>query len=137
MNKTLKIEREFTKAIKLYPNSAELYNDYAMFLYRYKNDYNEATNLLKKAIRLAPENKIYKFNYNKIIRQTEVKIGSYYNLLILAIVAIMVWLSTNGYNNFLNMFSLFAIAQIIINYKKNTINSVLSDILIIYPPKFR
>lgn len=121
MNKTLKFEREFTKAIKLYPNSAELYNDYAMFLYRYKNDYNEATNLLKKAIRLAPENKIYKFNYNKIIRQTEVKIGSYYNLLILAIVAIMVWLSTNGYNNFLNMFSLFAIAQIIINYKKNTI----------------
>lgn len=121
MNKTLKIEKEFTKAIKLYPNSAELYNDYAMFLYRYKNDYNEATNLLKKAIRLAPENKIYKFNYNKIIRQTEVKIGSYYNLLILAIVAIMVWLSTNGYNNFLNMFSLFAIAQIIINYKKNTI----------------
>ena len=121
MNKTLKIEREFTKAIKLYPNSAELYNDYAMFLYRYKNDYNKATNLLKKAIRLAPENKIYKFNYNKIIRQTEVKIGSYYNLLILAIVAIMVWLSTNGYNNFLNMFSLFAIAQIIINYRKNTI----------------
>ena len=76
-----------------------------MFLYRYKNDYNEATNLLKKAIRLAPENKIYKFNYNKIIRQTEIKIGNYDNLLILAIVAIMVWLSTNGYNNFLNMFS--------------------------------
>lgn len=121
MNKTLKIEKEFTKAIKLYPNSAELYNDYAMFLYRYKNDYNEATNLLKKAIRLAPENKIYKFNYNKIIRQTEIKIGNYYNLLILAIVAIMVWLSTNGYNNFLNIFSLFAIAQIIINYRKNTI----------------
>lgn len=121
MNKTLKIEKEFTKAIKLYPNSAELYNDYAMFLYRYKNDYNEATNLLKKAIRLAPENKIYKFNYNKIIRQTEIKIGNYYNLLILAIVAIMVWLSTNGYNNFLNIFSLFAVAQIIINYRKNTI----------------
>lgn len=121
MNKTLKIEREFKKAITLYPSSPELYNDYAMFLYRYKNDYNEATNLLKKAIRLSPENKIYKFNYNKIIRQTEVKIGSYYNLLILAIVAIMVWLSTNGYNNFLNMFSLFAVAQIIINYRKNTI----------------
>lgn len=121
MNKTLKIEKEFTKAIKLYPNSAELYNDYAMFLYRYKNDYNEATNLLKKAIRLAPENKIYKFNYNKIIRQTEIKIGNYYNLLILAIIGIMVWLSTNGYNNFLNIFSLFAVAQIIINYRKNTI----------------
>ena len=50
MNKTDKIEKEFIKAIKTYPQNAELYNDYAMFLYRFKNDYITASNFKKKLI---------------------------------------------------------------------------------------
>ncbi len=119
MNETDKIEKEFLKAIKTYTKNAELYNDYAMFLYRYKNDYITASQLLYKACRLAPENRIYRYNYNKILRNTEIKFGNYHNFLVLVILGIMCWLSFNGYHNFLNMFSLFLVAQIVINYQKN------------------
>ncbi len=119
MNKTDKIEKEFIKAIKTYPQNAELYNDYAMFLYRFKNDYITASKLLFKACRLSPENKIYRYNYNKILRNTNMKFSNYHTLLAVIIAGIMCWLSFNGYNSFLNMFTLFLVAQIVINYQKN------------------
>ncbi len=119
MNRIEKMEKEFLNAIKIYPQSADLYNDYAMFLYRYKNEYNMAVRLLAKAIRLNPENRIYKYNYNKVLHNTEIKFANYHNFLVLLILGIMCWLSINGYHNFLNMFSLFLVAQIVINYQRN------------------
>lgn len=119
MNKIRSIENEFRKALKMYPNSAELYNDYGMFLYRYKKDCGNAAKFLIKALRINPENKLYRYNYNKIIREASTKFENYHNFLVLLIFAIMVWLGFNGYNNLMNMVSLFLLAQIIMNYQKN------------------
>jgi len=119
MNQIEKIEKEFINSIKLNPYNADLYNDYAIFLCKYKNDYTKACGLLKKAHSLNPYNKIYKYNYSKILRKSDDKFDIYHNLLIFAIVGIMTWLSINEYHNFLNMFSLFIVAQIVMNYQKN------------------
>ncbi len=119
MNKVEKLKREYLKAIKLNPANSDLLNDYAMFLYRYKNDYNNATKLLGKAIKLNPYNNMYKYNYNKIISGTNSRFDNYHNFLVLVIIGIMAWLSFNGYHNFLNMFLLFTVAQIVMNYQKN------------------
>lgn len=119
MNKVERIEREFLRAIKCDLNNADLYNDYAIFLYRYKNDYNKSVALLKKAVSLNPYNRIYRDNYNKILRSTEVKFNNYHSFFVLLIAGIMVWLSFSGYHNFMNMFSLFIVAQIVMNYQKN------------------
>ena len=38
MNKIERMELEYKKAIKYYPTNASIYNDYAVFLHRYKKD---------------------------------------------------------------------------------------------------
>lgn len=119
MNKVERIEREFVRALRMYPMSDELYNDYAMFLYRHKNDYNMAIKLLQKALRINPQSKIYRYNYNKIINSTKARFTNYHNFLVFLIFGIMVWLGFYGYNNLMNMASLFLLAQIIMNYQKN------------------
>lgn len=119
MNKVEKIEREFLKAIKSDLNNADLYNDYAIFLCRYRNDYDRALGFLKKALALNPYNKIYRENYSNVLRKTGTRINMYHSFLVLVIVGVMGWLSYSGYHNFLNMFSLFIVAQIVMNYQKN------------------
>ena len=118
MNKIQKMENEYKKALVCNPYNASLYNDYALFLYKYKKDTENSLKQLNRAIKFDPLNRVYKMNYLKIIRNRDLGVGKRYNFFILFVLGIMLWLGFSGYNNYMNMFSLFIVAQIVINYQK-------------------
>ena len=119
MNKTDKMEYEYIKAIKLNPVNASLYNDYAVFLHRYKRDLDGALIYLNRAIKFDPENKIYKSNLYKILKTRKIKNRKRHYILSLAVAAVMFFIGYNGYANFMNLLSLFVLVQIVLNYQNN------------------
>lgn len=125
MNRTDKMEYEYIKAIKLNPANPALYNDYAVFLHKYKRDLDGAVLYLNRAIKFDPENTIYKSNLCKILKIRKLKTRKRHYLLSLAIAAIMFWIGYNGYTNFMNLFSLFVLVQIVLNYQNN-LNGIYS-----------
>jgi len=119
MNKTDKIEYEFQKAIFQNPINASLYNDYAVFLSKYRKDYCAALKNFSRAIKFDPQNKIYKSNFNKTIRLQENKINFRHNIFMIFLISVMSWIGINGYTNIMNLFSLFVIAQLVLSYKQS------------------
>ena len=125
MNRIDRLEAEYINAIESNPTNSEIYNDYAVFLYRYKNDTISALKYLNRAIKFAPNNKIYKSNIKKILKSRKTKICRRYYIFSLVVVGIMFWIGYNGYTNLMNLFSLFVLVQIVLNYQNN-LNGVYS-----------
>ena len=119
MKRVDKVENEFIKAINIQPCNASLYNDYAVFLSKYRKDNFTALKYLNRAIKFAPENMIYKSNFNKLIKKCESENNLKYTIFLLFIVAIMMWIGFKGYTNFMNIFSLFILAQTVLQTRKN------------------
>ena len=115
MNKFDKLENEYIKAIDNNPCNASLYNDYAVFLNKYKRDFYNSAKYLTRAIRLEPNNYIYKSNLNKIIKKHNNKNHIRYIIFALFILGIILWIACNGYSNFVNTISLFLLAQIVLH----------------------
>ena len=128
MNKLDRIENEYLKAIHINPYNASLYNDYAIFLSKYKNDSLSAVKYLNRAIKFAPTNPIYKSNMAKLIKKYETKNNLRYTIFTLFVVGVMLWIGIEGYTNFMNIFSLFVLAQIVLYSQKRIINQ-LNEIL--------
>ncbi len=118
MNKIQRIETEYKKALAGNQFNASLYNDYALFLYRYKRDVEASLKQLNRAIKFDPENRMYKTNYIKIVKSRGAAVKKRYNLFAIFVVSLMLWLGFSGYNNYMNMLSLFIVAQIVINYQR-------------------
>ena len=125
MNRIARMEAEYINAIESNPTNSEIYNDYAVFLYRYKKDTISALKYLNRAIKFAPDNKIYKSNIQKILKSRKAKIRRRYYIFSLIVAGIMFWIGYNGYTNFMNLFSLFVLVQIVLNYQNN-LNGVYS-----------
>lgn len=125
MNRINKINIEYQKALKYNPKNTNLYNDYAVFLHKYKKDTDSAIKYLCKAIQFEPQNIIYKSNYKKLLREKNLKNRKRYNIFLLIIAGVMVWISFNGYTNFMNILSLFLLAQIVINNQKIKIQDII------------
>ena len=125
MNRTEKIEREYAKAIAANPTNSELYNDFAVFLYKYKKDTLNAIKYLNRATKFSPDNKIYKSNIQKILKSHNKKLHRRYYIFSLVVAGIMFWIGYNGYTNFMNLLSLFVLVQIVLNYQNN-LNEVYS-----------
>ncbi len=132
MNRTDKLEYEYIKAIKTNPCNSSLYNDYGVFLEKYRNDDYSAIKYFNRAIRLAPNKQIYKSNLNKILKKLEAKSRRRHMIFVIFLACLMFWLGYNGYSNFANIVPLFLLAQIILNsqrnYTKNLINEEVSHI---------
>ncbi len=122
MNKIERVEKEYKKAIKVNPTNSSLYNDYAVFLSKYRKDLESSLKYLNLALKLNPENKIFKSNLNKIIKQQEIKIQRRHNIFLLFIIGVMLWIGYEGYTNFLNLLTLFVLAQTVLNYPKTLYN---------------
>ena len=123
MNKIEKVEQEYKKAIKINPTNSSLYNDYAVFLSKYRKDLGASLKYLNLALKLNPENKIFKSNLNKIIKQQEIKVQRRHNIFLLFIIGVMLWIGYEGYTNFLNLLTLFVLAQTVLNYPKTLYNN--------------
>jgi tetratricopeptide (TPR) repeat protein len=123
MNKIERVEKEYKKAIKVNPTNSSLYNDYAVFLSKYRKDLESSLKYLNLALKLNPENKIFKSNLNKIIKQQEIKIQRRHNIFLLFIIGVMLWIGYEGYTNFLNLLTLFVLAQTVLNYPKTLYNN--------------
>lgn len=123
MNKIDKIDYEYKKAIKFNPFNAALYNDYAVFLEKYKHDFELSVKYLNRAIKFEPENKLYKNNLNKLIKKYNLKTQKRYTIFTLILVGIMFWIGYQGYTNFMNIFALFILAQIILSNQNKAIQN--------------
>jgi tetratricopeptide (TPR) repeat protein len=123
MNKIEKVETEYKKAIKINPTNSSLYNDYAVFLSKYRKDVDSAYKDISVALRLNPKNRILKSNINKILQQQELKSRRRHNIFLLFIVVVMLWIGYEGYTNFLNLLTLFVLAQTVLNYPKTLYNN--------------
>lgn len=119
MNKTDTIKYEYIKAIRMNPVNASLYNDYAVFLHKYKKDVDGALFYLNRAIKFDPHNKVYRTNVYKILKSRKTKVQHRYYVLSLIVAAVMVWIGCNGYTNIMNLLSLFVLVQIVLNYQNN------------------
>ena len=126
MNKLDRVEYEYQKAIELNPNNASLYNDYAVFLNRYRKDYRAALKYLNRAIKFEPDNKIYKLNFNKTIRDCERCACRRYNLFLIFLIGVMIWIGINEYTNIMNLLSLLVLSQMILSYQKNNFKKLYS-----------
>ena len=118
MNKTDRIENEYLKAINANPCNSSLYNDYAIFLSKYRKDNISAVKYLNRAIKFSPDNAIYKSNLNKIIKQYKAKNQVRYTIFLIFLISVMLWIGYEGYTNFMNIFSLFVLAQVVLQSKK-------------------
>ena len=101
--------------------NASLYNDYAIFLFKYKKDINNSIKYLNKAIKTEPGNKVYKANFARIMNERESSLSNIYTIFILGVVGIMLWLGYNGYTNYMNVFSLFAVIQLALHQQKRIV----------------
>ncbi len=126
MNRLDVMEYEYRKAISTNLNNATLYNDYGVFLTKYRKDYKQALKYFNRAIKFEPENRIYKSNFNKTIRKQEQKLSLIHNVFMVFLVCIMSWIGLNGYTNIMNLLSLFVLAQIVLTYQKNNAKKLLS-----------
>ena len=117
MNKLEKIEKEYVKAIKSNPTNSILYNDYAVFLDKYRNDYEGAFKYLNKALKFEPQNSFYQTNLNRIIKKYEAKSNRRNGIFLIFLIGVMTWIGYNGYTNFMNLLTLFVLAQTVLNYK--------------------
>ena len=126
MNRLDVMEYEYQKAIRTNLNNATLYNDYGIFLTKYKKNYNRALKCFSKAIKLEPENNVYKSNFNKTIRRQEQKLSFRHNVFMVFLVCVMGWIGLNGYTNVMNLLSLFVLAQIVLTCQKNNAKKLLS-----------
>lgn len=126
MNKIDKMEYEYAKAIKLNPTNAALYNDYAVFLHKYKKDVNGAIKYFNRALKFDYDNKTYKSNLYKILKSKRLKNRNRYYIFSLVIAGIMIWIGYNGYTNFMNLLSLFVLVQIVLNYQNNLMSEKVS-----------
>lgn len=119
MSMVKKIENEYKRAIKSCPENASLYNDYAVFLCKYKNNRELALKYMSKALMFNPSNKTFKSNYLKLRKRVNSqKTSRKHNVFAICVVVLMVWLGYNGYSNFMNMLSLFIVAQIVLDSRK-------------------
>ena len=101
--------------------NASLYNDYAVFLFKYKNDLNNSIKYLTKAIKTEPENMVYRANFARVMNEKEKNLSKIYTLFILAVVGIMLWLGYNGYTNYMNVLSLFAVIQLALHHQRKIV----------------
>lgn len=101
--------------------NASLYNDYAIFLFKYKNDLNNSIKYLGKAIKSEPENMVYKANFARIMNERENNLSKVYTIFILAVVGLMLWLGYNEYTNYMNILSLFAVIQLALHQKRKIV----------------
>jgi len=123
MNKTDKIEYEYIKAIKLNPVNASLYNDYAVFLNKYRKDDIMAIRYLNKALKFNPDNKVYKTNLNILLKKQSRKIENRKNMFLLFLTGVIAWIGYMGYTNMMNIMSLFILAQLVLNSRR-TMNKI-------------
>ena len=126
MNRIDRMEYEYQRAIRTNSNNATLYNDYGVFLTKYRKDYKQALKYFNRAIKFEPENKIYKSNFNKTIHKQEQKISLIHNIFMVALAGVMSWIGLNGYTNIMNLLSLFVLSQIVLTYQKNNVKKLLS-----------
>ena len=117
MNRTDRMEYEYIKAIKSNPTNASLYNDYAVFLNRYRNDDIQAIKYLNRAIKFNPNNGVYKTNLNILLKKQTQKFETRKNIFILFLTSVMIWIGYMGYTNIMNIMSLFILAQLVLNNK--------------------
>ena len=124
MNRNDRIDFEYKKAIKNNPYNAVLYNDYAVFLDKYRHDFEASLKYLNRAIKFDPENRLYKYNLNKLIKKYEMKAQKRYTIFTLFLIGVMFWIGYQGYTNFMNIFALFVLAQIILSYQKSSLQNI-------------
>ena len=98
--------------------NASLYNNYAVFLFKYKNDLNSSIKYFTKAIKTEPENIVYRANFARVMNEKEKNLSKIYTIFILAVVGIMLWLGYNGYTNYMNVLSLFAVIQLALQHQR-------------------
>ena len=118
MNRTDRMEYEYIKAIKSNPTNASLYNDYAVFLNRYRKDDILAIKYLNRAIKFNPNNGVYKTNLNILLKKQAQKYETRKNIFILFLISVMIWIGYMGYTNIMNIMSLFILAQLVLNNRK-------------------
>jgi tetratricopeptide (TPR) repeat protein len=111
------MEYEYIKAIKSNPTNASLYNDYAVFLNRYRKDDIQAIKYLNRAIKFNPNNGVYKTNLNILLKKQTQKFETRENIFILFLTSVMIWIGYMGYTNIMNIMSLFILAQLVLNNK--------------------
>lgn len=101
--------------------NASLYNDYAIFLFKYKNDLNNSIKYLGKAIKSEPKNMVYRANFARIMNEKENNLSKVYTIFILGVVGLMLWLGYNEYTNYMNILSLFAVIQLALHQKRKIV----------------
>lgn len=124
MNRNDRIEFEYKKAIKNNPCNAALFNDYAVFIDKYRHDFDLSVKYLNRAIKFEPENNLYKSNLNKLLKKYEIKTQKRYTVFTLFLVGVMLWIGYQGYTNFMNIFALFLLAQIVLNYQNKSLQQL-------------
>jgi len=124
MNRIDKMENEYMKAINLNPYNASLYNDYAVFLSKYRKDNISAIKYFNRAVKFSPNNAIYKSNLNKLLKKYEAKNCIRHYVFLVFLVGVMLWIGYAGYTNFMNVFSLFVLAQVVIQSKNDIANQL-------------
>ena len=126
MKKMDRIEYEYQRAIKENPNNAFLYNDYGIFLSKYKKEYKHALKYFNRAIKFEPSNKIYKLNFNRTLQKQEQQISLRHNIFMVFLIGEMSWIGINEYTNVMNLVSLFILAQLVLTYQRNNSKKLLS-----------